>query len=147
LACFTEKSSGTIPGGVWSGSEKEVAAVDPKWFGVKLRELREQRGLTQQKLSDLSGVPQRSIANWERGIRDPGWSSVLALCQALGVSCEVFTQQPAPVKPAGPGRPRKQPAAGEVPAQQSGQEPGEDPAGAKGRAAGGKRTRRRKKGN
>jgi hypothetical protein len=32
---------------------------------------------------------------------------VLALCKALGVSCEAFTQEPAERERPGPGRPRK----------------------------------------
>jgi DNA-binding XRE family transcriptional regulator len=40
-----------------------------KEFQSKIKEARIQKGLTQQQVSDLTGVPFRSIQNWETGIR------------------------------------------------------------------------------
>lgn len=36
-----------------------------------MKDLREKYGLTQAKLSELTGVPLRSIQNWECGHRNP----------------------------------------------------------------------------
>jgi len=81
--------------------------MDPKWFAGRLRELREQAGLTQKQLGTKAGLSERAIAQWERGVREPGWSNILALCQALDVECTTFTQQPASRPSPGAGRPRK----------------------------------------
>jgi transcriptional regulator with XRE-family HTH domain len=60
-------------------------------FGRRLKALREGAGLSQPELAKLAGVPQSSIASWELDKFDPGWSKVVKLCCALGVSCEAFT--------------------------------------------------------
>jgi transcriptional regulator with XRE-family HTH domain len=80
-----------------------------------LRELRVAADLTQQQLADRAGLSWKGVAQWERGVREPGWSNVLALAKALGVTCEAFTQAPAERAPARPGRPAKgkAPASGE----------------------------------
>lgn len=36
-----------------------------------LKSLRLSHGLTQQALSELTGIPKRSIENWESGSRNP----------------------------------------------------------------------------
>jgi transcriptional regulator with XRE-family HTH domain len=76
-------------------------------FARRLRELREAAGLTQEQLAARAGVKRDAIARWERGAREPAWGNVLALAEALGVSCEAFTTEPAAKPPATPGRPRK----------------------------------------
>jgi transcriptional regulator with XRE-family HTH domain len=91
-----------------------------EWFGSRLRELREKAGLTQTQLADVAGVRRGAIARWERGDREPGWSNILALANALGVSCEAFTVEPAEQLPAKPGRPRKAVEAGQVEAEKPG---------------------------
>jgi transcriptional regulator with XRE-family HTH domain len=40
-------------------------------FGEILKHLRTKAGLSQQQLADASGVPVRSIQNWEQGERTP----------------------------------------------------------------------------
>lgn len=85
--------------------EHEVRA---EWFGPRLKELRVKAGLTQGHLAERSGLTQGGIANLEQGHREPAWSTILALCAALGVSCDAFLQQPADATPSGPGRPRKE---------------------------------------
>lgn len=36
-----------------------------------MKELRKEFGLTQAKLSEITGIPKRSIENWDSGIRKP----------------------------------------------------------------------------
>ena len=43
--------------------------TEGKAFHSKIREARIQYGLTQKQVSDLTGVPLRSIENWEAGVR------------------------------------------------------------------------------
>jgi transcriptional regulator with XRE-family HTH domain len=77
------------------------------WFPGRLRELREAAGLTQAQLAEKVGVGRDAVARWEAGVREPGWSYVLALGEALGVDCTAFTVKPEDAPPHGPGRPRK----------------------------------------
>jgi transcriptional regulator with XRE-family HTH domain len=88
--------------------------VEASWFPGRLRELRERAGLTQGQLADRAGVKRDAVARWEAGVREPLWSHVVALCQALGVGPDAFLHEPAARPAAGPGRPRK--AAEEAPA-------------------------------
>jgi DNA-binding XRE family transcriptional regulator len=79
------------------------------WFAGRLRELREEAGLTQTDLAGKAGLTREGVAQLETGRRKPAWETVLALCEALGCSCEAFTQPPAERTAASPGRPRKEP--------------------------------------
>jgi DNA-binding XRE family transcriptional regulator len=88
-------------------SRRGAVMTNPTWFAGRLRELREKAGLTQEQLAERAGVKRDAVARWESGRREPGWSNVLALCAALGVTCEAFTQEPKERQPVGPGRPRK----------------------------------------
>jgi transcriptional regulator with XRE-family HTH domain len=81
--------------------------MDPKLFGPRLKELREQAGLTQKELADQAGVSQRAVSHYEQGLHEPIWSSVLALAKALGVDCLAFQQAPAEAPKARRGRPSK----------------------------------------
>ncbi len=58
---------------------------DPK-AGTNLQALRKARKLTAQKLADASGVPLRTIQDYELGRSQPGWWAMLRLCRALGVT-------------------------------------------------------------
>jgi transcriptional regulator with XRE-family HTH domain len=81
--------------------------MNPEWSGGRLRELREQAGLSRQELADKAGLKLGGIRDLEQGRNKPSWETVLALCQALSVDCSAFTQEPTTQTPAGPGRPRK----------------------------------------
>src|SRR5207302_9713946 len=80
---------------------------EAKWFPGRLRELREQAGLTQEQLAERAGLTRDGIAQLERGRHGPSWETVVALVKALGVDANAFLQEPAAVPPVGPGRPRK----------------------------------------
>lgn len=90
-------------------SNRERAARDDLTrFADRLRELRAASGLTQEELADRAGLSARAITQWERGVREPAWSNLLALCRALGVDCTAFTTPPtATPEPPRRGRPRK----------------------------------------
>jgi DNA-binding XRE family transcriptional regulator len=79
-------------------------------FAGRLRELREAAALTQADLAEKAGLTREGVAQLETGRRKPAWETVLALCEALGCSCEAFTQPPADRPSPGPGRPRKESA-------------------------------------
>ena len=52
--------------------------------------------MTQPELAEKSGLTKAGIANLEQGRREPSWSTVVALCEALGVKCDVFLEEPSP---------------------------------------------------
>jgi transcriptional regulator with XRE-family HTH domain len=81
--------------------------ADAKWFGGRLRELREQKGLTQKHTAEAAGITPDGLVKIERGDRIPNWETVLALAAVLGVDCTAFTQSPTVREPAKPGRPPK----------------------------------------
>src|SRR5215831_70232 len=84
--------------------------MNAEWFAARLHELRIEAGLTQEQLAERAEVKRGAIARWERGVREPSWSNVVALVKALGVDANAFLQEPTTAPPAGPGRPRKQTA-------------------------------------
>ena len=53
--------------------------------GMRLRRLRLERALTQQELSQMTGIAQDSISKLERGYRPPLPSTVRKLAEALAV--------------------------------------------------------------
>ena len=61
-----------------------------------LRDLREERGLTQQELSDRSGVPRPTLAHLESGQGNPTLSVLIKVAEALGIGIEalVSTKKP-----------------------------------------------------
>lgn len=54
-------------------------------FGRHLRELRQQKGLSQEELANRSDLAFSQIGRFERGVRSPTLSSIQALAEGLGV--------------------------------------------------------------
>ena len=80
--------------------------MSAEWFAGRLRELRGEAGFTQEQLAERAGVKRDAVARWERGTREPSWSNVVALADALEVSTEAFRQAGAPAPAPQRGRPR-----------------------------------------
>jgi transcriptional regulator with XRE-family HTH domain len=55
-----------------------------------LKELRLQKGLTQEKLAIILDVRVKTVSDWERGVKQPRMipSRMLFLCQTLNCSLE-----------------------------------------------------------
>lgn len=102
--------------------------MSAEWFASRLREMREQAGLTQPQLAEKVGVTTRQISRLETGAQKASWDTAMALAAALGVGVEAFAippQQEAPPRPR--GRPRKgedTPAPAEKPAAKKGKRKG-----------------------
>src|SRR5215831_354917 len=70
-----------------------MAARRKASFGARLKELRENRGLSQEALADRSGIPHHSVARIEQDRKRPKWEEGLALCAALGASLDEFAPE------------------------------------------------------
>jgi transcriptional regulator with XRE-family HTH domain len=85
--------------------------MNADWFAARLRQLRERKGWTQQQLADALGKHKSLVSDLEQGRYSPNWTTVVALSQALGVTCMDFLDDPeteaAPMEPA--KRPRGRP--------------------------------------
>ncbi|MFO7285446.1 MAG: helix-turn-helix domain-containing protein [Gammaproteobacteria bacterium] len=68
-------------------------------FGRLLKELREERGLSQSQLALDSGLDQTFVSLLERGQRQPTLITLFALCDALDVPPEMIVQRLSLVRP------------------------------------------------
>ena len=68
-----------------------------KHIALNLKRLRDARQVSQQRLSDLSGVPRPTLANLESGSANPTLSVMLRVSDALQVPLEELLRQPAPL--------------------------------------------------
>jgi transcriptional regulator with XRE-family HTH domain len=59
-------------------------------LGKRVRELREQRGLSQEQLAERAGLHWTYVSGIERGRRNPGLNTLGALAKALGVTLWEF---------------------------------------------------------
>ncbi len=57
-------------------------------IGTKLKQYREQRGISRQELADYMNVTRQTIFRWESGERVPDILTFLKLARLLGVSIE-----------------------------------------------------------
>lgn len=80
-------------------------------FAGRLKELRVGAGLTQEGLATRAKLSKAGIADLEQGRREPAWATVIALAEALGVTCQAFLEEPTVTEKAKPGRPRQTPDA------------------------------------
>lgn len=81
-------------------------------FADRLRTLREAAGVTQYRLSQLSGVSKQTISRLELDETQPSWETVQALARGLGVEVTEFVTQPEEVLEPVPARPKGRPPKG-----------------------------------
>jgi transcriptional regulator with XRE-family HTH domain len=63
-------------------------------FGRRVRDLRQARGLSQEKLAELAGVHRTYVSSLERGQRNVGLDNILAIAAALDVPASLlFTEE------------------------------------------------------
>jgi len=70
-----------IPTAVWNASVQEA-----QLFGRRLRELRKERGLTQEELAESADLSGNYISDLELGLKVPSLTILVRLSQALEVA-------------------------------------------------------------
>lgn len=62
--------------------------IDPilKAFGNHLRELRKQKGISQEQLAELTGLHRTYLGGVERGVRNPTLLTISKIAKALHLS-------------------------------------------------------------
>ncbi len=63
-----------------------IASRSEQRFGARLRAARRQRGLTIQRVADAAGVSKGFVAQIERDEASPSVSTLLRICDALGIA-------------------------------------------------------------
>lgn len=56
----------------------------------RLKEIREAKGMSQNQLSEKSGVRQASISQYENGVRQIGEDNMIKLIKALEANADYF---------------------------------------------------------
>lgn len=59
-------------------------------IGARIKELREQKEISTNKLSNMAGLSQSYVRKLEKGANKPTVESLDLLCQALGITLEDF---------------------------------------------------------
>ena len=75
-------------------------------FGVRLKEIRQRAGLSQEDVARAAGVTLGAVSKIETGKVGPTWATATAIAKALGVSVAAFevTDTP-PVEVSAPEKP------------------------------------------
>lgn len=67
---------------------------DPAPFAARLKELREQAGISQYELAKRASLSKQAVSLIETGKREPGWKTVVKIARALGVPVGAFDVEP-----------------------------------------------------
>lgn len=59
-----------------------------KKFAERLKELRQDKFLSQMQLAFETGLSQSAITSWENGIRQPNATAIITLSRYFNVSCD-----------------------------------------------------------
>ena len=57
-------------------------------FHTRLKELRQENGLTLKKVSSALDIPLSTYANYEQGAREPSLDMIVSLCKFFDVSAD-----------------------------------------------------------
>ncbi|MDR1325693.1 MAG: helix-turn-helix domain-containing protein [Treponema sp.] len=64
-----------------------------KAFGVLLQEARKNKGISQEKLAELSDLHRTYISDLERGLRNPTLSTIVTLAHALEMTASELLKE------------------------------------------------------
>ena len=57
-------------------------------FAERLKDLRNEKGITQDKLAEETGLSQAALANWENGKRSPSAAAIITLAKYFNVTTD-----------------------------------------------------------
>jgi transcriptional regulator with XRE-family HTH domain len=57
-------------------------------FGERIRQLRKQRGITQQTLANILGITKTMISAYENGVRKPSYENLMELALFFDISMD-----------------------------------------------------------
>ena len=57
-------------------------------FSTRLKELRQEKGLTLNAVSKMLGCPLTTYANYEQGVREPSLAMLKSLCTVYDVTAD-----------------------------------------------------------
>lgn len=57
-------------------------------FATRLREWRRNNGMSQRQVSDLTGLTEQTVFNWEQGRSLPSYDALRKLVTASGISAD-----------------------------------------------------------
>lgn len=57
-------------------------------FQIRLKELREKKGISQRELAKMLGFSQGTVGNWESGIRKPTYKTLYKIADLFNVSVD-----------------------------------------------------------
>lgn len=63
-------------------------SMDQKKVGAFMKELRNEKQLTQEQLAEMFGVTNRSVSRWENGVNMPDFDVVIEMANYYDVSIE-----------------------------------------------------------
>lgn len=63
-------------------------------FGLRVRQVRLSRGLSQERLAELAGLHRTYVSSLERGQRNVGLENIHALAKALDVPASELLREP-----------------------------------------------------
>ena len=81
--------------------------VKPKQFGARLRQLREEAGVSQKELADHLKLSDATISQWEGGVRSPNFVVVVKIAEFLKKEMNDFAVIPDEIRPRTAGRPKR----------------------------------------
>lgn len=84
--------SGLAPGGLIQAMARKKTKEGVA-FGKALRNERDDRGVTQEQLGELSGLHPKYISLMERGLRQPTLTTILQLATALEIEASTLIEQ------------------------------------------------------
>ncbi|MBQ7466531.1 MAG: helix-turn-helix transcriptional regulator [Clostridia bacterium] len=57
-------------------------------FAIRCKELRTDKNISQQTLSEILSVTQQTISKWEKGLREPDIDTLIKIAEIFGCSVD-----------------------------------------------------------